>query len=174
MEFILRNLQLMHSGPMADKIKASFFLAVGSSPIYWLIEKFNDWYFENYGYVIFVFIAIIFDHFLGTWVHAFIKRDFSMKRNIIGFFTKIFLVIMVAVLVEGVANILGPQNLVTEYFAVISRLMVFIYPAGSALVNVSLITKGKFPPTAWMEKIMRFNKSMDINDFKEEDNEQEP
>jgi len=56
---------------------------------------------------------------------------------------------------------------VTDYFSILSRLMVLIYPAGSALMNFSLITKGNFPPTAWMDKIKEFNTKMKMDGFKD-------
>lgn len=69
------------------------------------------------------------------------------------------------------ASILGPGMFVTDYFAVVSRLMVFVYPAGSALMNVAILTDGAFPPVAWMERIKRFNSELDVKQFqgKEED-----
>src|SRR5690606_25349140 len=105
-------------------------LALASSPFAYLIGFVTDWFSLNSGYVIFVFIAIIIDHIIGTWLHAFVKRDFSMKKNITGFFTKTFLAIAVGILAEGVTYILGSGMFVGDYFNTLSRLMVFIYPAG--------------------------------------------
>lgn len=89
-----------------------------------------------------------------------------MKKNIQGFLVKVSLVLLVAILLEGISHILGKNNFITQYFKIISQLMVFIYPAGSALINSSIITEGTFPPIGFLEKIKRFNKEMDISQFK--------
>lgn len=153
LRFLRDNLCLIHNGDFEQRIFSTSKLALASSPIAYLMGFITDWFSLNSGYVIFVFIAIIIDHLVGTWVHAFIKRDFSMKKNIVGFFTKTFLAIAVGIIAEGISYIMGEGMFVTDYFNTLSRLMVFIYPAGSALMNVSVITKGAFPPTAWMERV---------------------
>ncbi len=170
LKFIYLNLLFIHKGSLASKAKATLYLSLSASPFAVLIEKFTAWYNINYGYVVFVLIAIMFDHFLGTWVHAFIKRDFSMKKNIQGLLIKCSMVLMVGVLVEGFKHILGSENFITDYFNLVSRLMVFIYPAGSALMNCAIITNGTFPPTSWMGKITKFNSNMDLKYFKGNEN----
>ena len=72
---------------------------------------------------------------------------------------------MVGVLVEGSSRLMGDHKFLLDYFSLISRLMVFIYPAGSALITISLITKGTFPPTAWIKKITQFNKTLDLKEL---------
>lgn len=163
--FIRDQLWGIHTGDFAERLVATSKLAIAVSPISFLLGQLTSWFSLNSGYVVFVFIAIIIDHIIGTWLHAFVKRDFSMKKNITGFFTKTFLAIAVGILAEGVTYILGSGMFVGDYFNTLSRLMVFIYPAGSALMNVSVITKGVFPPTSWMEKISNFTHKSDLGEF---------
>ncbi|AGO48028.1 putative holin [Cellulophaga phage phi12:1] len=170
-QLLSKHIYLIHSGSVWVKAESTAKIAVFVSPWYYLVKSINDWYFLNYGYVAFVFIAIAFDHFLGTWVHAWIKRDFSMKKNIYGFFTKITLVIMVGILTEGMQHILNSDSFISTYFSIVGKLMVFIYPAGSALMNCSIITHGKFPPIGLMNKIKNFNKNLDIKQFKPKEDE---
>ena len=92
-----------------------------------------------------------------------------MKKNIIGLFVKTSMVVAVSVIIEGMTMILGEDNFVTGYFTILTRLMVFVYPAGSALVNCAIITNGKFPPTSFMSKITKFNKDLNLKDFTDED-----
>ena len=92
LRFLKDNLWRMHAGDFEDKIISTSKLALASSPFAYLLSFITDWFSLNSGYVIFVFIAIIMDHLIGTWVHLFIKRDFSMKKNITGFFTKTFFI----------------------------------------------------------------------------------
>jgi hypothetical protein len=46
------------------------------------------------------------------------------------------------------------------------QFIVFIWPAGSAMGNMSILTGGKFPPIGWMKKLERFQENIDINEFK--------
>jgi len=171
-KMVKANLELIHSGAISERLWASLSLSFAFSPFAIVLDQINDWYFHNYSYIAFVFVAIIFDHALGTWVHGLIKRDFSIKKNIIGFFTKTVLVIIVGIIVEGMTEIMVHDNIIKDYFSLIARLMVFIYPAGSALMNCAVITNGKFPPIGFMERMKNFNKDLSINNFKEEKNEQ--
>lgn len=166
LRFLIDNLYNIHSGDFEQRIISTTKLALATSPFAYICGIITDWFSLNSGYVIFVFIAIIIDHLVGSWLHAFVKRDFEMKKNIIGFFTKTFLAISVGVLAEGITYILGEGMFVGDYFNTISRLMVFIYPAGSALMNISVLTNGTFPPTAWMEKIRKFTQNNDLDGFK--------
>ncbi|TSE05261.1 hypothetical protein [Aquimarina algiphila] len=165
-KFIYKNLLSIHSGTVLAKVKSTFYLSLITSPFGFLGEKIMEWFSINFVYVLFVMGAIIVDHILGSYIHAFVKRDFSMKENIKGFVLKCLLVIAVGYLIEGFKHILGGGNFITDYFSVISRLMVFVYPAGSALMNCSIITNGKFPPTSWISKITKFNKDMNLDAFK--------
>ena len=171
MNFIIQKLILIHKGSILAKIKSVFILSLitSSGPI--ISEQVFGWYFDNYTYVCFVLVAILFDHLLGSWVHAFIQKDFSMKKNIIGLIIKTSMVMVVSVMAEGMMNILGSENFLTDYFMIVSRMMVFIYPAGSALVNCSIITNGAFPPTSFMSRITNFSKNLNIKDLTGKENE---
>lgn len=170
LKFIIYNIFAIHYGGTITKVKATLTLAITVSPIPFILERVTAWYFDNYVYVSFIFVAVFFDHLVGSFVHAFIKRDFSWKRNIKGFLTKTSMVVVVGVLLEGIVHILG-SNFLTDYFSVLSKLMIFIYPAGSALANVAIITDGKFPPTAWMDRLKKFNKNLKINELTDNEGE---
>lgn len=154
---------------MFARLKAVFvFSLIGSLPPL-VIESLSGWYLDNYQYIIFVMTVILVDHVLGSAVHAFIKKDFTMKKNIIGLTVKTSMVVAVSIIIEGMMHILGEDNIITDYFMILTRMMVFVYPAGSALVNCSIITNGVFPPTSFMSKIAKFNKDLNIKDFTDED-----
>lgn len=166
--FIVKNLILIHKGTIALKTEATVVLAVSSSPLLVVLEGLVSWFYLNLIFLFFVFGAVITDHLVGSYVHLWVKNDFTLKQNVIGFFTKTTLVVLVYFLGEGIVFMLGSENIVGLYFRVLMRLMVFIYPAGSALVNISIVTKGKFPPLGFMNKIVRFNENLDLKEFKEE------
>ena len=53
------------------------------------------------------------------------------------------------------------------YFKVMVKLMVLLYPLGSALVNLSKVTNGAFPPSGLLKKIKNFEKTGDLESLKE-------
>ena len=163
--FIIKNLVVIHKGSFLLKFKGTLAISLIGFPFAVLLDAAVDWFHIHIAYVSFVFGAVIIDHIIGSYVHAFIKRDFNIKTNIKGFFIKIFLIVCVAFLGRGIEHILGDESDLGKYVGVMLRLMVFIYPAGSALMNCSLLTGGKFPPIGFLEKLKRFNENLNINEF---------
>ncbi|TYP71477.1 hypothetical protein [Aquimarina intermedia] len=171
LKFILENLLLIHTGTLIARIKSSLLLSVFASPFAMLGDAMFKWFEFNIVYVQFVFGAIIIDHILGSYIHKFIKNDFSILENIKGLMIKCVLVVTVGYLNEGFLHILGKDGTLGIYLVVILKLMVFVYPAGSAWTNSSIITNGKFPPISWTKRINLFNKNLDIKDFQKKDDE---
>lgn len=163
--FILANLILIHKGTFLVKLKSSLSLATAFSPIAYTIEKIMHWSMQNEEYVWFVFAAIVVDHILGTILHL-IKKDFDIKRNITGLITKVGLVVGMGFLFEGVNEIVAEDSFVKSYLIITLRLTVFMYPAGSAFSNSSVLTNGKFPPIGWMNKFKKFQENLDLKDIK--------
>lgn len=159
---IAQNLILIHKGSIVAKFKSTLFISLMASP-FGFVELFSEWISENGGYLFFVLLAIAIDHLMGSAVHLFIKKDFSIKKNIVGLVLKIFLVFSVGILFEGFQYIYKEDNLMTEYLTLITRLMVFLYPAGSAFMNCAVLTNGKFPPIGWINKISKFNETLDVD-----------
>lgn len=166
LHFLWANLLILHKGTAIAKFKSTLILSIVTALPLGIVETITHWITQNGAYIFFVLVAITFDHLLGSAVHLWVKKDFSFKKNIIGIFTKLALVFAVGVLFEGFQYIYSEKNLITDYLSVITRLMVFLYPAGSAFMNCALLTNGKFPPVGWMQKITKFNQNLDMNEFK--------
>lgn len=137
-----------------------------------LMDLLFGWYIDNRVFLTLVFIAVAIDHLVGTYVHIAIKRDFSSKKNLKGLLVKGFSVCAGYVLFEMIHQIMKDVNFVAIYFKVILQLTVLLYPAFSALKNVSIINGGKFPPEIWFRKFEGFNKDLDINHFKTKKDEE--
>lgn len=167
-QFIITNLLTIHRGTFVAKIKSTLALAFATSPMAYVFEQVTKWTITNSVYVEFVLFAIIIDHLLGTIIHAFIKKDFTLKKNVIGLITKIGLAITMGLLFEGINHIVKEASFVKEYLIVVLRLTVFLYPAGSAFMNSSIITKGKFPPIGIINKIKSFQENSELKEFKKE------
>lgn len=161
-----QNLLTIHQGANIDKILASFKLAFAPTFLILIMETFTDWYIDNQKFMVFVFVAIAIDHLLGTIVHAFHLRDFSMKKNAVGLITKTGLCISAYVLFTMIHEIIHEADFIQLYFKMMLQLVVIIYPAGSAMGNMSILTNGKFPPIGWMKKLSKFNEDLDPSIFK--------
>ena len=173
--FILKNILAVHSGTAIVKFKSLLVLSFPFLPIM-LFGPIELWINHNIADIGFVLAAIAIDHLLGSYVHLFIYRDFTFKKNIIGLAIKLSLVLAVGILFEGFQYLYPDKTpviqVVMDYLLAITRIMVFLYPASSAFVNSSILTNGKFPPSGWITRINNFNRSMDINKFKgDEENE---
>ena len=152
----------IHTGTLFIKIKSSFILALSVSPLAYIIEKLSKWTINNQDYIMVVLGAIIIDHIVGTILHAFYRKDFTWKKNFTGIAVKVSLVIMIGFIFEGLNVIAKHDSVLKDYLIIVTRLSVFLYPAGSALMNTSEITGGVFPPIGWVRKIKSFNQNLTI------------
>lgn len=160
------NLKLIHIGSLSIKLQAAAKLGLCLSIPAFIFEMVVKWGVNNSDYVGFCLLAIMIDHVLGTIRHLFIDRDFTIKKNIKGMVIKIGLVVSVGLLFEGLNVIVKNDSIIKEYIVMTTRLMVFLYPAGSAFGNSSILSGGKFPPTAWIDKLKKFQENLNANEFK--------
>jgi hypothetical protein len=167
---IFSQLKSIHVGAnLFVQLKATIKLGLLISPFVYIIEKLSKWGFDNSDYIITVLVAIAVDHALGSYKHAYIDKDFTWKLNLKGLMTKISLVVACGFLFEGLQVIIHKQSIITEYLTITTRLIVFLYPAGSAFGNSSVISGGKFPPDAWMKRINKFQTNLNPKDITEEE-----
>lgn len=173
LKFIIRNLQIIHNGVIADKLIASVKLSVTPAIFVTISEGISQWYIVNQWFMVFVFLAIAIDHILGTIVHLFYKKDFSFKKNLFGLLIKSGACIIGYMIFIMIHEIIKDVDFIAIYFKVVIQLTVFIYPAGSALGNLSILTGGKFPPIGWMNRIAKFQENLDIKNFKTDTDERD-
>lgn len=146
------------------------FASVGAVPIT-LMKEMEGWYLENHVFVAIILAALSVDYVVGTYNHLFKLRDFSIKKNYSGFLKKGFGVCAGYVLFEMMHQIMQDVDFVAIYFKIIIQLTVFLYPAYSALKNISIFTDGAFPPKIWFSKIEKFNQDLNLDNFKTKNNE---
>lgn len=134
------------------------------------VERLTGWYIDNEVFLSFVFMAITADLITGVWKHLK-KGTFSFKEMTYGLLQKTAVVIMGYVLFEMIHQIVDDVEFIAIYFKVLLQLVVILYPAGSAMDSLSIITDGKFPPIGWMKKKNKFNEDLDLNNFKTRNDE---
>jgi hypothetical protein len=133
------------------------------------VENFIDWYMYSEGYILAILATIAIDWTLGTWKYIKLK-EFNVVENIAGVFTKIAVVVLGAALFEALYIVVDKDSIIKDYLVIVTRLIIFIYPARSAFVSMSVVTGGGFPPKSWIDKIKSFEKTLDPNDFTNKNN----
>ncbi|MBF00606.1 MAG: hypothetical protein CMP77_11610 [Flavobacterium sp.] len=164
--FLCSNLSLLHSGPLYLKFKGLIMLSLPFSIVTWLLSKIAGWSYDNSEYIAGVLTCIAIDHFIGSVYHAFKLKDFTFRKNIVGLLTKLALCAGAAILFEIIHTTLKDASFIYDYLKSLTRLIVILYPAGSAFLNMSAITNGIFPPLGWINKMKAFNENLDLNKIK--------
>jgi len=160
--FLLKNALVLHSGLLFSKVRAALNIAATLSLPAYLTAKLTEWTISNQAYIAGVLTCIAVDHLVGSAYHAFKVRDFTFKQNVSGLITKLSLCAGAAALFEVIQHVLEGVSFVYDYLKITTRLMIILYPAGSAFLNMSALTNGVFPPLGWLKKIEAFNKNLDL------------
>lgn len=168
--FLISSFWAIHKGPIFVKLKSAFLLSLSISPIAYVIDAIYHWGMTNIDYILLVLGAITVDHILGSIYHAFFKRDFTMVKNFTGLSIKVALVVIVAFIFEGLNHIVKSDSFLKEYLIIVTRLSVFLYPAGSALMNSAEITNGVFPPIGIINWMKKFNTTLETGSPKQKTN----
>lgn len=128
------------------------------------------WATINKDYLNIILFVIAADHLLGTMVHGWWIKDFSIKKNLIGLAMKILVVIVMGGLFEGLSVLTSSQDFVFTYLKLVTRILIFLYPFRSAMLNCHIITSGKFPPKVLIDRTNKFNETLEIKELAPEEN----
>src|SRR5687767_13004551 len=103
-------------------------------------------------------MALIIDLIIGA-IKYWKLSEFSFKHLLFG------LIVKVAVSYGGMMLFLAFKSLdpgiAAEWFGLIAKFTVLLYPTGSAFANMYIITNGKFPPIGLMKKLRTFGDNSD-------------
>lgn len=143
------------------------------SPFIFIWEKITKWGITNQDYILIVLGAIFIDWFLGTIKHLWFTRTFTWKGNAVGLVTKIALAVAGGFLFEGLNHLVAESDTVVSVMKIITRVIVFMYPAISAFENIYIVSGEKFPPKAWMERLKAWNETLNPNDLRGKNKEEE-
>ncbi|NDI99549.1 hypothetical protein GWA97_10730 [Flavobacterium sp. LaA7.5] len=163
--FLAKSLYYLHVGGFFVKIWSATKLSVAVGIPTWFLSKVTGWGVSNSDYIAGVLTCIAIDHVIGSYYHAFKINDFTIKKNAVGLITKLSLCAGAAILFEIIHNVVKEATLIYDYLKIVTRLIVILYPAGSAFMNMSALTNGVFPPLGWITKIKAFNKDLDLERF---------
>ena len=157
-EFILNNLVLLYRGGLFVKINASFKLCMLPAVAVSVFEYFSGLYTTDLSFLYGVLFVLMIDHVLGT---------FTFKANLLGLLKKLTVILSGYSMLLIMHDALDEVEFLDVYFKVMIKLMVLLYPLSSALVNMSKVTNGAFPPSGLLKKIKNFEKTGDLESLKE-------
>ena len=172
LSFILLQIVTIADGTIKERLLSSSILAIITAPIVYIFDKLSIWTIENSTYITIVCGAILTDWFFGSIKHLFFTKTFSWRENAAGLTLKISLVVGGVFLFESFHFILQDVSFIEQMLKIVTRLVVFIYPATSAWNNMAIVSNGKFPPKKWLEKIDDFYNNLDLNKFKNKKEEE--
>lgn len=155
-------------GDLSAKLSGAFRISLAVTPFLFIWEKIVKWGIPNQDYILIVLMAILLDWFFGIIKHLQ-KRTFSFKKNASGLILKIALTVGAGMLFEGLNSIVKDSaDIVVLSLTIVTRVIVFLYPAVSAWQNIYIVSGERFPPKAWMERINKFNENLNVKEFTDE------
>lgn len=164
----------IHAGAFVSKIKASLAIGVSVSPFAFYFAKMDEWLEHVALYMSIICVALILDLIIGVYVHLLFFKDFEVKKMVWKFLEKSGCTFIGLILFELFGLLFRHHNVeMGAYLELSIALTVLSYPLLSAFGNLSIITNGKFPPIGWVDKLRDFNKSGNIKDIIEQEQEQE-
>ncbi|WP_223559587.1 hypothetical protein [Chryseobacterium lathyri] len=171
-EFIIKNLISIHSGGVGGKIWASLKLAAVPAAGWSISERITGWYLERETYIIILAFSLIADLILGVWKHLE-NHSFSFEKMLLGFTKKLAFSIVFYFFSEAFLQILEDSGYESLAITGFLRFLLFAWPAGNVMVNMGILTGGKFPPLFVLNRIAKFNKTGDLKELKNITNETE-
>lgn len=150
---------------------ASVYSSIGGTLLTMSLQIFTGlqkWATDNNDYIYLALGLVAIAHMLGSIVHKWYRHDFDWKKNILGFFIMLLLVICSSYISEALSHIVKDDNLIAMYVKMTGRLIVCVYPIRSAYKNMKIISNGEFRGADGMiKKLDRFSDNLDLGEFKE-------
>lgn len=165
--FLLQFMQVA-DGDLSAKFSGAFRLSLFITPFIFVWDKIIKWGIPNQDYILIVLMAILLDWLFGIVKHLQ-KRTFSLKKNASGLILKISLTVGAGMLFEGMNSIVKDSaDIIVLSLTIITRIIVFLYPAVSAWQNIYVVSGERFPPKAWMDRLNKFNENLNIKELTDE------
>jgi len=152
MIFFCGQVERIHSGSMAQKIKASAAIGVTASPVALIVKTYTDWFISESFFMSIVGLALFFDLIFGIIAHSEKFLDDFDVWVMFGKFMLKFLVVYSSIFIFGLFVMLfelhGMDIGIYTRLAVSASILLF--PTLSAAGNMSIVTGGRYPPKDWI------------------------
>jgi len=170
-KFIIKNILTLQSGTAFGKASSALKLAAVPAVGLSLSERALGWYLERETYIIILAFSLIADLILGVWKHLE-NHSFSFEKMLWGFTKKLAFSIVFYFFSEAFLQILHEAKYDSPTITGFLRFLLFAWPGGNVMVNMGILTGGKFPPLFILNRIAKFNKTGDLKDLKNITNEE--
>ena len=168
--YLLLQFVNIADGDLSTKFSGALKVSLIISPFIFVWDKIVKWGIPNQDYILIVLMAILLDWIFGIWKHID-RKTFSLKKNATGLILKIALTVGAGMLFEGLNSIVKDSaDIVVLSLTIVTRVIVFLYPAVSAWQNIYIVSGERFPPKAWMDRINKFNENLNVKEFTVEKN----
>lgn len=148
------------------KLSQSFEGASILATISLFIKPLKDMVYNELSFFSVLTLAIIIDLLVGSMKYWKLNQ-FSFRKLLTGLLIKV-IVAYGGILLFLTFATLDP-GIAAQWFALVAKFTVLLYPSGSAFVNMYILTDGKFPPIGFMKKLDTFEEMMDkIDNSKDE------
>lgn len=169
-KYLLLQFMNVADGDIYTKLLAATKISIAVSPFIIVWDKLMKWGITNQDYILVVVAAILLDWFFGVWKHLE-KKTFSLKKNAGGLVLKLALCVGAGMLFEGLNSIVKDSaDIIVLSLTIVTRVIVFLYPAVSAWQNIYIVSDERFPPKAWMDRVNKFNENLNVKELTDEKN----
>jgi len=160
-DFMIKWLAWMKLGTIPQQLMAFISLsALGTA----ILAFINNDIMPDLFFAKFWIGLIITDTLLGAMRHLK-QRNFSTKAMFLGLLTKAGISLAGMYILKTIPSALTEVEFLTDYFTLFIKIAVLTYLAGSAIGNVYILSGGKFPPEAFMNKWDKFEKTNNLQEL---------
>lgn len=142
------------------------------SPLFYFIQTYV---FGDYTFFVFFLVLFVMDIVSGGLKHFWKVHDFSFTQLGMKAFLKFAVCSIALVTFNVMSKTLDTPDQIDDviniYLFALGKTIVVVFVGGSVFENLYAITNGKFPPIGWLNRIKKFNESVDIKDLTRDNNE---
>jgi hypothetical protein len=170
---IVVPLALMENGTFTIKLETSVTLALFASTLTWVgawvleqLGGFGPLIVKDAAFVRILFLCLFLDLLLGAWKN-YSRFTFNWKKLYTGLMEKVFVSFAGMVIFNALSSVEQLEALpeINSWFILTGKLMNLFYVGGSALSSMYVITGGKFPPVGFMQRLDKFNRTLNVDDL---------
>ena len=167
--YILLPFSVMEYGAIKYKIGAIFLTSLLVSPLAWFSEFIRDNIIFSPKFAVGLVILLLADLLAGVIKHLKL-HTFDWAELFKGVSVKIAITIMGMAVFKSLANFEEFDSLpsIRDYIILVGKIGNFLYIGGSAFNNMYIVTGGKFPPMAWMQRMKKFSNDLNVSSLVKE------
>lgn len=122
-------------------------LAMAISPLASMISGEKD-------YFMVLTMCVVIDLLIGAMKDLKL-HSFSFLKMLINLIIKVAVAYGAMLLFLSFANL--EEGWAAEWFTLVAKFTVLLYPAGDTLLNMYILTEGRFPPLSFMKRMKAFD-----------------